>query len=405
MMNDQNGLMTYLDLCSGIGAFPYALSQMPKGTVQLIGCSEVTDFCNRVLDKHGHELLGDVRELGGSPSDNPLIVDLMEQDSVPCEHMGRSSLTMEDMLSGHVPFPDVVVAGFPCPDISSSNSNPMGIHGKKASVIEDILDLVESTEPYYVLLENTQHLNGRGLFDILERARAMNYDAEWGLIACTNFGFPFYRHRCFVILKHHSSPACRYQHRLFPLMARYATRFPGERFPMFDDHDDATIKSAVTLATKTGNRRARIDGLGNTIVADIAYAWVETLYLCHNSDTVIAKPYPTTPLEVSDLPSHPTLGYTQLPRWGELTNGQYFESPPDRLLGPTSKAYPHITLMPTLLANDKKNNFTSGSRTRRPGGLGGLVGALQSTFQFTEGGLCAEYCEPLMGFPVGYTEV
>ncbi|OEE37325.1 hypothetical protein A1QO_04255 [Vibrio genomosp. F10 str. ZF-129] len=404
-------MINVIDLCSGIGAFATANRMVKNSPLNFLGCSEITPFCNKVLAKHGHTLLGDLYINFIPEEHNPLYQDMFENDKVFYEEHGYSPITYMDLMEGVVDWPQMGIAGFPCQNVSSANLlDTSGIHGDKSSVIDGVLDHTEFLELDYLLLENTQRLNSKGLCEILTRLNDLKYHAQWETIGSTGFGYPYYRHRTFVMAYKEGTALHNLNEQLFAHVAHDANKQPGSKFPLFDAHSPELVEFARVHETKGNYRRARINALGNTVNLDMAFSIINSFVkLLRMADKSIPASLgfdkPSTEFKMEDLPLNPKSGFRTVPTRGHMENGRFFTDPPNRALCPTNTAYKHLRMLPSLVANDRKNNFTSGSRTSRPGGLGGLVGSLTKEFGLKEGGLNPDYCELYLGFEQGFTSL
>ena len=99
---------------------------------------------------------------------------------------------------------DVVCGGFPCQDISISNTrNPQGIAGARSGLWAEFFRLICQLRPRYVVVENVPALLGRGMGRVLGDLAAIGYDAEWQLLRASDFGAPHQRKRLFIIAYPH----------------------------------------------------------------------------------------------------------------------------------------------------------------------------------------------------------
>lgn len=404
-------MINVIDLCSGIGTFPYANSKLKHSPFKFIGCAEIKPFCNQVLQKHGHELIGDVMDNFVPEANNHKSQYCYQNDLVYSEEFGESPITMEDLMEGVVDWPDMAIVGSPCQDITPANTQQdQGINGERSSIIHPILDRLEFLDCSYFILENSGHLTTKGLCHLVERLDSIGYIVEWEKMACTGWGYPYYRHRIFVVAYKPNTAPDLLNETVFEHVRRAAKYNPGDKFPLADQHSDELIQLSQVMETKGNNRRNRIDALGNAINVDIAASILHALAsLIKRAEAGEPASFgfeiPFKKFYLADLETKSNTGFRKMPSRGYMRDGAYFTGDNDTKVNPATSAFNHLSTMPALVANDKKNNFTSNSRTTRNGTLGGLVGCLQTYFGFTQGGLNPDYCEPYMGFPVGYTEL
>ncbi|MCG9576115.1 DNA cytosine methyltransferase [Vibrio tubiashii] len=399
-----------IDMCAGVGTFSHANSFIKESPFDFIGCSEVEPFCNRVLSKHGHDLLGPLEWIGMRENENPICQLSEELDEPSVEVTGISTITLEDLMEGVVPWPKGLVAGFPCQNVSPcSVSDLSGIEGEKSQIIHQILDFADNFEVDYLVLENSSQLCNRGLDVILARLDDLGYAAEWEIVSAPHFGYPFFRARTFIVAYRTGTAPLALNQQVFSRVEQFAKFKPGDKFPTIEAHSEDMIQRARTLETKGNFRRDRVGAMGNGILLDIAIAILTALAEVINEAATEARvslnfERPNQPFSIADLALNKA-GYRQMPKRGFMYQGEYFTDTPNRLLNPAASSYKDIGMLPALLRSDMKNNFTSKSRTNRPGTLGGLVGSLTTNFGFQEGGLNPDYTDELMGFVAGHTAV
>ena len=157
-------MLTVLDLFSGIGGFSLGFERAGMKTVAFC---EIDPFCRRVLAKHWPD--------------------------VPC-HEDITKLRGSDV--GPV---DVVCGGPPCQPISSAS------RGRRKALDDDrwlwpeMGRLVAELDPDWVILENTDDLDGLGLDQIASNLEAMGHEVlPLGLQACS-VGLDHIRPRCWVV--------------------------------------------------------------------------------------------------------------------------------------------------------------------------------------------------------------
>lgn len=145
---------------------------------------------------------------------------------------------------------DLVCGGFPCEDISDAGKRE-GIGGKQSGLWTEFARIIRLIRPRFILVENVAALLGRGLGRVLGDLAACGYDAEWRVLAASDFGAPHVRERVFVIgyargKSGEGGPAKRQQGE-----TGFATR------PIADSYHEAGVASARVHAQRTlGNDAA-----------------------------------------------------------------------------------------------------------------------------------------------------
>jgi DNA (cytosine-5)-methyltransferase 1 len=157
-------MLTVGSLFAGIGGFDLGFE---RAGFEIKWQVEIDPFCRRVLEKHWPHVrrYEDVRECG----------------------------------VGNLESVDVIVGGFPCQDISSSNSHKPGIDGAKSGLWREMARIVRELRPRFVVVENVSDLLHRGLGSVLGDLADVGYDAEWESLPACAFGLPQPRWRVFVI--------------------------------------------------------------------------------------------------------------------------------------------------------------------------------------------------------------
>ena len=94
---------------------------------------------------------------------------------------------------------DVIAGGFPCQDISNAANNRKGLEGKRSGLWWEMLRVIESTKPSFVVIENVSSLRKRGLEEVLRSLAEIGFDAEWRIFRASDFGFAHRRERMFIV--------------------------------------------------------------------------------------------------------------------------------------------------------------------------------------------------------------
>lgn len=113
-----------------------------------------------------------------------------------------------------IPNHSLLVGGFPCQDysVARTKSGEKGIQGKKGVLWWEIVRIVESKKPAFLLLENVDRLlkspakqRGRDFGVMLKTLSSMNYGVEWRVINAAEYGHPQKRRRVFIFAFHEST--------------------------------------------------------------------------------------------------------------------------------------------------------------------------------------------------------
>lgn len=157
-----------LSLFAGIGGFDLGLQR--TGGFRTVAFCEIEPFARRVLRKHWPEV--------------PIYEDVCELTAARLQSDGT--------------FPDVIVGGFPCQDISLAG-RMAGLDGAKSGLWGEMARLVAECLPRFVIIENSPVLRSRGLEQMLGTFDALGYDAEWHCLPLNAFGAPHRRDRVWII--------------------------------------------------------------------------------------------------------------------------------------------------------------------------------------------------------------
>lgn len=160
--------LRHLDLFSGIGGFSFA--------AQWLGGIKTTQFVE--IDQAVHPVLG-------------------KHFTVPI----HDDITTFNPLS--ITRFDLITAGFPCQDISAANHKGIGLDGKRSGLFFEIIRLLRSHRPSYVVLENVPALlssnGGRDMGSVLWHLADCGYDAEWDVLPASIVGANHLRRRLWVV--------------------------------------------------------------------------------------------------------------------------------------------------------------------------------------------------------------
>ena len=166
-------MMTFLDLCAGIGGF-----------------------------RLGLELAG-YKCIGFCEKDKFAVKSYRAMFNTEGEWYGDD---ITKLKSEELPYADIWTFGFPCQDISVAGKQK-GLKGERSGIYFSIIDLLKGKEekdkPAYLLIENVKNLLSiNGGFDfatvLLELDQA-GYDAMWQVLNSKDFGVPQNRERVFII--------------------------------------------------------------------------------------------------------------------------------------------------------------------------------------------------------------
>tara|TARA_R100001594_G_scaffold1584_1_gene6845 strand:- start:2834 stop:3595 length:762 start_codon:yes stop_codon:yes gene_type:complete len=154
-----------IDTFSGIGGFSYAAEKLVGGfkTVAFVECEP---YCQKVLKKHWPEV--------------PIYDDIKTYKPEP--------------LSG-----DVLVAGFPCVDISFAGKQAGITKETRSGLFYEIIRLIRLVSPRFIVLENVAAIINNGLGIVLGELASAGYSTEWCCIRASDLGGSHKRDRFFSV--------------------------------------------------------------------------------------------------------------------------------------------------------------------------------------------------------------
>jgi DNA (cytosine-5)-methyltransferase 1 len=161
--------MLCLDLFSGIGGMTMNLD------VEYVSLCEIDPHARAILQKRlpGVPIHDDVRTL------DPTLLE---------------------------PF-DIITAGFPCQDISSSGLRK-GFEGEKSSLYHQVVRIVKLSHPKYVYLENVANIVQMPdvMQTVVDTLSSEGYDLRWCTIKASHCGCPMSRKRWFCLAQKVRAP-------------------------------------------------------------------------------------------------------------------------------------------------------------------------------------------------------
>ena len=415
-----------LDLFTGMGGFHVAAQR--NGYITNIAASEIDNYNIKFIDRNLNlENAGDITNIAIERNNHPH-QEYMDEDLVPCEQdkMGFTSLTMQDFYEDIVEWPDIITGGFPCQNLSSANvQDTSGITGDKSGLVYEQLRIIQNLEPDYCIFENSPKLIAQGLDKILIELNEMGYIVEYETIAATGFGYPHYRHRCYVVAYLPTSKLSLSGLSAFKYVRERAQVTPDERIPLIEGNETQISSMAVVEDPKSIKLRSkRLNSIGNAVIPDIPEAIFDVITEVEQStpsnksidcprdtnETLHSKLVAGKWVNIqedsfmTDLFSEPLASeIKELPAKGRMCQGVLSTGTRNYLVNPKKNKYPG--LYPTPISRDGNNNFSCLSRLSRPGGLGGVVGYIMEHCGVRSGGLNPEFSEQLMGYEKNYSKL
>lgn len=95
---------------------------------------------------------------------------------------------------------DLIVAGFPCQDLSLAGKGA-GLSGAKSGLWWELWRCLRVLRPRYVVLENVPAIVVRGVEHVLGALAVLGYDAEWVVFGADDVGAPHRRKRWMCVAR------------------------------------------------------------------------------------------------------------------------------------------------------------------------------------------------------------
>lgn len=95
---------------------------------------------------------------------------------------------------------DIIVAGFPCQDLSLAGKGA-GLSGAKSGLWWELWRCLRVLRPRYVVLENVPAIIVRGVESVLGALAVLGYDAEWVVFGADDVGAPHRRKRWMCVAR------------------------------------------------------------------------------------------------------------------------------------------------------------------------------------------------------------
>lgn len=95
-------------------------------------------------------------------------------------------------------YPNAIIGGFPCQDLSTSGSGA-GLHGERSGLWFEFLRLIRELGPDFVGVENSTELLSGWIGEILGALADLGFDAEWESVPAAAFGAPHLRWRTWIL--------------------------------------------------------------------------------------------------------------------------------------------------------------------------------------------------------------
>lgn len=93
---------------------------------------------------------------------------------------------------------DIIIAGFPCQDISVAGCGE-GLEGKRSGLFFEVMRLAKEIKPTFLFLENVPAIRTRGLDRVVEELTEAGYDCRWCMLSASEVGAPHKRERWFCL--------------------------------------------------------------------------------------------------------------------------------------------------------------------------------------------------------------
>jgi DNA (cytosine-5)-methyltransferase 1 len=153
-----------IDTFSGIGGFSLAARWL--GGIETVQFVEREPFCRAVLRKHW--------------------IDVPIHDDITTFRPPHGAA-------------DIICGGFPCQDISTAGRQAGIKAGTRSGLFYELMRVVRSVRPRYVVMENVAAITSNGLDDVLGQLAEAGFNAEWACIRASDLGALHRRDRWWLV--------------------------------------------------------------------------------------------------------------------------------------------------------------------------------------------------------------
>jgi len=117
-------------------------------------------------------------------------------------HEGDVSLFNPSEYAGVV---DIIHAGFPCQDISTSGKQAGVGEGTRSGLYREVLRIAGIIRPKQLFLENVAAIKSKGLETVLKDLAELGYVTRWLCLRASDVGAPHQRNRWFLLANPNST--------------------------------------------------------------------------------------------------------------------------------------------------------------------------------------------------------
>lgn len=246
--------MRFVDIFAGIGGFRHGLQQAGHTAVAHIEWDKYANasymaMYDLVTCKYEDDLKGNCYKMCKMEVQNECNAGTSTQHCKG-EWYGKD---IKSVASGEIPEAEIWTFGFPCTDISISNSQQRGLDGSRSGLFFEVTRLLKGknpeNRPQFIIAENVKNLlsikGGRDFTTILSEISALGYSLQWQVVNSKNFNVPQNRERVYIV-------------------GHLGNGSPREIFPI------GRTNSATLTQIRGGSQGERIynsTGLSNTLTA------------------------------------------------------------------------------------------------------------------------------------------
>lgn len=291
-----------LDLFSGIGGFSLAL----KGLTNTVAYCEKDAACRHVLAKNHASYFS---KFSDKTKNKPLLIPNVT-DITHAFIKTHPELKTAEMIT----------AGFPCTDISSTNIKGKGLEGEFSGLFYEIMRILDILPQIkFVFLENSPVIRTRGLDKVIKELNARHFSCLWTYVNASDVGAHHKRKRwyCFCFKTHRAlrDPMAKdlFLNRLMPVDPK--TNIDAFVWRERKDVPRIFRKDSMTFE-EMQKKISRCKMLGNSVVPQCAaHAWniLVDIFLAYQKkerDKIYANNLsPVTNPDIAPLRIFPIQGY------------------------------------------------------------------------------------------------
>jgi DNA (cytosine-5)-methyltransferase 1 len=163
---------------------------------------------------------------------------------------------------------DIILAGFPCQDISAAGHGA-GLAGERSGLFSEVLRIADGCQPALLFLENVPAIRTRGLSAVGTELAKRGYDCRWTIVSAQDVGAPHLRRRWFCLAAHADRLELRNESKRVSGRRQARLQRPRQTFTLNNGTQGTLADAACArLAQREGERGNKVEELQAALGAD-----------------------------------------------------------------------------------------------------------------------------------------